>query len=62
MDFDGLDDGRLTYLKVADNTYRDGAADIANNEASFINDGGFAIDQVKMNAVRAVSYIPPALS
>jgi alkaline phosphatase D len=47
---------------VADNTYRDGAADIANNEASFINDGGFAIDQVKMNAVRAVSYIPPALS
>jgi alkaline phosphatase D len=38
---------------VADNTYRDGAADIANNEASFINDGGFAIDQVKMNAVRA---------
>jgi alkaline phosphatase D len=39
---------------VADNTYRDGAADIANNEASFINDGGFAIDQVKMNAVRVL--------
>jgi alkaline phosphatase D len=41
---------------VADNTYRDGAADIANNEASFIKDGGFAIDQVKVNAVRAVRY------
>ena len=39
--------------EVADNTYRDGASDIANNEASFINDGGFSIDQVKMNAVRA---------
>ncbi|KAL1582624.1 hypothetical protein WHR41_08566 [Cladosporium halotolerans] len=39
--------------EVADNTYRDGAADLANNEASFINDGGFSIDQVKMNAVRA---------
>jgi alkaline phosphatase D len=42
---------------VADNTYRDGAADIANNEASFINDGGFAIDQVKMNAVRVSLHL-----
>ncbi|KAM0713864.1 hypothetical protein Q7P37_010826 [Cladosporium fusiforme] len=39
--------------EVADNTYRDGAADLNNNEASFINDGGVAIEQVKMNAVRA---------
>ena len=40
-------------MQVADNTYRDGASDLANNEASFINDGGWSIDQVKMNAVRA---------
>lgn len=53
MHSDEAEDGRLTCFKVADNTYRDGAADIANNEASFINDGGFSIDQVKMNAVRA---------
>jgi alkaline phosphatase D len=44
---------KLTEHQVADNTYRDGAADLANNEASFINDGGVSIDQVKMNAVRA---------
>jgi hypothetical protein len=56
VDLDGSGDGRLTYFQVADNTYRDGAADIANNEASFIKDGGFAIDQVKVNAVRAVRH------
>jgi alkaline phosphatase D len=39
--------------EVADNTYRDGSADLNNTEASFILDGGVAVDQRKMNAVRA---------
>ncbi|KAK5160953.1 hypothetical protein LTS14_000746 [Recurvomyces mirabilis] len=39
--------------EVADNTYRDGEADVNNTEASFIMDGGVAVDQRKMNAVRA---------
>jgi alkaline phosphatase D len=38
---------------VADNTYRDASADLNNTEASFIMDGGVAVDQRKMNAVRA---------
>jgi hypothetical protein len=62
MESNGTHDGRLTELQVADNTYRDGAADIANNEASFIKDGGFAIDQVKVNAVRAVRLSPSPFS
>ena len=39
--------------EVADNTYRDGMADLNNTEASFVFDGGVAVDQRKMNAVRA---------
>jgi alkaline phosphatase D len=39
--------------EVADNTYRDGEADLNNTEASFIADGGVSTDQRKMNAVRA---------
>ncbi|KAF1343866.1 PhoD-like phosphatase-domain-containing protein [Delphinella strobiligena] len=39
--------------EVADNTYRDGEADLNNTEASFISDGGVSVDQRKMNAVRA---------
>lgn len=39
--------------EVADNSYRDGEADLNNTEASFIMDGGVAVDQRKMNAVRA---------
>ena len=39
--------------EVADNTYRDGEADLNNTEASFIKDGGVSVDQRKMNAVRA---------
>ncbi|KIW84985.1 hypothetical protein Z517_00373 [Fonsecaea pedrosoi CBS 271.37] len=39
--------------EVADNTYRDGAAELNNTEASFIQDGGVSVDQRKMNAVRA---------
>lgn len=39
--------------EVADNTYRDGEADLNNTEASFIFDGGVAVEQRKMNAVRA---------
>ncbi|KAK5129955.1 hypothetical protein LTR08_002672 [Meristemomyces frigidus] len=39
--------------EVADNTYRDGMADLNNTEASFVSDGGVAVDQRKMNAVRA---------
>ncbi|KAF2767374.1 hypothetical protein EJ03DRAFT_329273 [Teratosphaeria nubilosa] len=39
--------------EVADNTYRDGEADLNNTEASFVSDGGVAVDQRKMNAVRA---------
>lgn len=39
--------------EVADNTYRDGEAELNNTEASFIQDGGVSVDQRKMNAVRA---------
>ncbi|KAF2717525.1 hypothetical protein K431DRAFT_255331 [Polychaeton citri CBS 116435] len=39
--------------EVSDNTYRDGASELNNTEASFIQDGGVAVDQRKMNAVRA---------
>jgi len=39
--------------EVADNTYRDGEADLNNTEASFVFDGGVAVEQRKMNAVRA---------
>ena len=39
--------------EVSDNTYRDGASELNNTEASFIEDGGVATDQRKMNAVRA---------
>ena len=39
--------------EVADNTYRDGEADLNNTEASFVQDGGVSVDQRKMNAVRA---------
>ncbi|KAK5684873.1 hypothetical protein LTS10_002948 [Elasticomyces elasticus] len=39
--------------EVADNTYRDGAAYLNNTEDSFVADGGVAVDQRKMNAVRA---------
>lgn len=39
--------------EVADNTYRDGSSHLNNTEASFVQDGGVAVDQRKMNAVRA---------
>ncbi|KDN64649.1 putative PhoD-like phosphatase [Colletotrichum sublineola] len=39
--------------RVADNTWRDGAAELNNTENSFIADGGVSVDQRKMNAVRA---------
>ncbi|EMC92262.1 hypothetical protein BAUCODRAFT_283733 [Baudoinia panamericana UAMH 10762] len=39
--------------EVADNTYRDGASELNNTEASFVSDGGVSVDQRKMNAVRA---------
>jgi len=39
--------------EVADNTYRDGSAELNNTEDSFIKDGGVSVDQRKMNAVRA---------
>jgi len=39
--------------EVSDNTYRDGASELNNTEASFIMDGGVSTDQRKMNAVRA---------
>lgn len=39
--------------EVSDNTYRDGASELNNTEASFISDGGVSVDQRKMNAVRA---------
>ena len=39
--------------EVADNTYRDGSSELNNTEASFVTDGGVAVDQRKMNAVRA---------
>ena len=38
--------------EVADNTYRDGSSYLNNTEMSFIEDGGVAVDQRKMNAVR----------
>ncbi|KAK1967333.1 PhoD-like phosphatase [Colletotrichum sublineola] len=38
---------------MADNTWRDGAAELNNTENSFIADGGVSVDQRKMNAVRA---------
>lgn len=38
---------------MADNTWRDGSAELNNTEASFVADGGISIDQRKMNAVRA---------
>ena len=39
--------------EVSDNTYRDGASELNNTEASFLEDGGVSVDQRKMNAVRA---------
>lgn len=39
--------------EVSDNTYRDGASELNNTEDSFVKDGGVAVDQRKMNAVRA---------
>jgi len=45
--------GRWDDHEVSDNTYRDGASELNNTEASFIMDGGVAVDQRKMNAVRA---------
>lgn len=39
--------------EVADNTYRDGEAELSNDEKSFVSDGGVSVDQRKMNAVRA---------
>ncbi|KAF2203455.1 hypothetical protein GQ43DRAFT_479007 [Delitschia confertaspora ATCC 74209] len=39
--------------EVADNTWRDGMAHLNNTEDSFLHDGGIAVDQRKMNAVRA---------
>lgn len=39
--------------EVSDNTYRDGASELNNTEASFVEDGGVSTDQRKMNAVRA---------
>jgi alkaline phosphatase D len=39
--------------EVADNTYKDASSELNNTEASFIADGGVAVDQRKMNAVRA---------
>ena len=51
-------------LEVSDNTYRDGASELNNTEASFIQDGGVSTDQRKMNAVRAyfewmpIRYVP----
>ena len=43
----------LGCAEVADNTYRDGSAELNNTEASFVADGGVSVDQRKMNAVRA---------
>ena len=39
--------------EVADNTYRDGSSELNNTEDSFVQDGGVAVEQRKMNAVRA---------
>lgn len=43
----------IQKTEVSDNTYRDGASELNNTEASFIQDGGVSVDQRKMNAVRA---------
>jgi alkaline phosphatase D len=37
--------------EVADNTYRDGEADLNNTESSFVFDGDVSVDQREMNAV-----------
>ena len=39
--------------EVADNTYRDGSAELNNTEDSFVKHVGISVDQRKMNAVRA---------
>lgn len=39
--------------EVSDNTYRDGASELQNDEESFAKDGGVSVDQRKQNAVRA---------
>ena len=39
--------------EVADNTWRDGMAELNNTEDSFIREGGIAVDQRKLHAVRA---------
>ncbi|KAF2797135.1 alkaline phosphatase-like protein [Melanomma pulvis-pyrius CBS 109.77] len=39
--------------EVADNTWRDGSAELNNTEDSFVRDGGVSVDQRKMHAVRA---------
>ncbi|KAH7128310.1 phosphodiesterase/alkaline phosphatase D precursor [Dendryphion nanum] len=39
--------------EVADNTWRDGMAHLNNTEDSFDHEGGIAVDQRKMHAVRA---------
>lgn len=39
--------------EIADNGYKDGYSRMNNTEASFIQKGGIAVDQRKMNAVRA---------
>jgi alkaline phosphatase D len=46
-------DEAKAFPEVADNTYRDGSADLNNTEDSFIKEGGISTDQRKMNAVRA---------
>lgn len=42
-----------TFSEVADNTWRDGSAELNNTQDSFVKDGGVSTDQRKMNAVRA---------
>lgn len=49
---EGLDP-HANESEVADNTWRDGAAELNNTEASFVADGGISVDLRKMNAVRA---------
>ncbi|KAF1998409.1 hypothetical protein P154DRAFT_555313 [Amniculicola lignicola CBS 123094] len=45
--------------EVADNTYRDGMSELNNTEQSFVHNGGVAVGQHKMNAVRAYfEWIP----
>jgi alkaline phosphatase D len=43
----------LIAAEVADNTWRDGSAELHNKEKSFVHDGGVSVDQRRMNAVRA---------